>query len=237
MNRDNLLRVCSQKGSEACLASDVYQMPPHACHPYLQVDVIDGAFGQLQEQLQEDRRLLPEAARMHAAFLDAVITQAFLDDAPIMSLVGRLMQSALHLPELAAVGPLSTRPMQMQRPSRSGCLCYSLHSDAEVGGPFPYTHTPPLHAEVWPLEAAANGWTALTAGGPASLELLYRAQARTLTVEQQASFDTPGVCRACRQTKSGRRPARWTAWSAACWTPCGLSTGVAHCVPQSWHPC
>ena len=85
-------------------------MPPHACHPYLQVDVIDGAFGQLQEQLQEDRRLLPEAARMHAAFLDAVITQAFLDDAPIMSLVGRLMQSALHLPELAAVGPYVYTP-------------------------------------------------------------------------------------------------------------------------------
>ena len=67
------------------------------------MDVIDGAFQKLQEQLQEEGRLLPEAARMHAAFLDGLVTQAFLDDAPIMSLVGRLVQSALHLPELAAV--------------------------------------------------------------------------------------------------------------------------------------
>ena len=89
------------------------QVPRLTLATRLQGDVIDGAFCKLQEQLQEDRRLLPEAARMHAAFLDAVITQAFLDDAPIMSLVGRLMQSALHLPELAAVGPSCARALQM----------------------------------------------------------------------------------------------------------------------------
>ena len=68
-----------------------------------QVDVVDGASQGLQEALHGEGRQLPEAARRLTAFLDDVITQAFLDDATVMGVVGRLIHRALQLPAIAQV--------------------------------------------------------------------------------------------------------------------------------------
>ena len=74
----------------------------------MQVDVVDGASRYLQESLQGTAQQLPEAARRLTKFLDDAITQALLDDAPVMDLVGRLVQRALQLPSLVQVHPLTT---------------------------------------------------------------------------------------------------------------------------------
>ena len=74
--------------------------------------MIDAASRGLQETLQGAGRQLPEAASKLAAFLDDVITQAFLDDATIMALVGRLVHLALQLPAIVQARPAGPEPAQ-----------------------------------------------------------------------------------------------------------------------------
>ena len=90
---------------------------------------MDSASTGLQESLQDRHQQLPEAARRLAAFLDDAVTQSFLDDAPVMGLVGRLVHRALQLPTLVQVPrPVAAaRCLLLSAVARARCLPGAAH--------------------------------------------------------------------------------------------------------------